>query len=663
MSIKRFQPVRTTEYSLPSLGSSNISRYSSGLQPYSVSYTKNNTDIESDEKGVMTGPSATTSGSGGVTDTPEYGFISSTGTGIKVDNVNGGEVVEISHFTGAKFVIDSDGSIHLMPTGQKGFGLHAARGRGLIYAHGDLVLESESGVFIESGGNLEINVKNDLLMNVGGNYISTIEGNTQEIIKGTKVEEIVGDHSFMVAGQDRKTVAGDMRTQVSGTMRYDIGGEWDQRVEEKITISGQDNISVQSTNIFDLFSSTSSVTVTAQEELILQSHETARIIGESNVTIDGKKGIYNRAGNEFLISSKGNVDIDTSDNFNTRATNVLVSAEGTTTILSENANIDATDTMDIRASSIMLSGSDTINARGGTIDLNDGTAPSSPLTPVASNTTEPRSASEVDEPEAPDYPESNTIIDTVTTRREAPDFPYNAVGGSKRSLGMYENEDNTIPGRIRQEANQNQGVSDYGQFTDSGRETVGADQRAPEDNTSIATRNPLNTPSMSNSSAKLSKHVTVGNYFYNYRRVPRQHILNAMNLCHNIVDPIIDEFNKRGVNILVAPVRGAGYRPGTRSRHSTGSAIDLQPANVRDYQAGFDIAEFCFNNLPWTAIYFEISTGGNALIHFESARPGQGAGGNVWTCKTNRCSRGQRVDGLDFSQYTEYLRQRGLIRR
>lgn len=663
MTEKKFKPVKTTEYSLPSLGSTDVSRYTSGIQPYSVSYTKNNDAIESDERPVMTGPSSRVNGSGGSNDTPDYGFISSTGTGIRVNNNNGGETVEIDHFTGAKIMMDSDGSIHLIPTGKKGFGLHAARGRGLIYAHGDLVLESESGIYIESGGNLEFNVKNDLLMNVGGNYISTIEGNSQEVIKGTKAEEIVGDHAFMVAGQDRKTVAGDSRTQVSGTMRYDIGGEWDQRVEQKITMAGQDNISVQATNTFDLYSSSGAVTMTAQEELILQSHETARLIGQSNVTIDGKEGIYNRAGNEFLISSKGSVDIDSTNNFSTRASNVLVSAENTTTILSENANIDATDTMNIRSDTVNVSGGSTINARGGTIDLNDGGSPESPSSPVAPNTSASRSPSSVDEVEAPDYPESNTIIDTVTTRREAPDFPYNAVGISKRSIDIYANEDNTIPDRIRQESDQNQGVSDYGERTDSGREILGADQQAPPENTSVATRNPLNTPSMSNSSAKLSKHVTVGNYFYNYRVVPTQHIRNAMNLCHNIVDPIIDEFNKRGVNILIAPRKGAGYRPGTRSQHSTGSAIDLQPANVRDYQVGFEIAEYCYYNLPWVAIYFEISTRGNALIHFESARPGQGAGGNVWTCKTHRCSLGQRVDGLDFTQYQEYLRQRGLIRR
>lgn len=637
-----FDPVSGAEYSLTGQTSSGFSPQRSFLSPWSMSYKINVAGAnESDESGRMAGPGSRDVGSPGVNnDTPAMGFTTATGTAVKIDNANGQESVQITHFTGASIVIDSDGSIHLNPTSSKGWNLNASRGTGLVYAHGDLVVKGGTRVFLESTGNMEMNVGGDFLLNVEGNFIKKIHGSEQDIVSGNRASETVQDRVDTIAGEQRVTVAGNSRTQVTGSVRYDVGRDFDARVQQSMNMSSQQTAAFQSKADLMIQSTGGALTVNSGEDTFIQSQKAVRTIAQSSVSLDSKSGgIYQRSQSEIVMSSKGNVNLD---------------SESTMTLRTDSFRVDGESTIDLRGADIKLNGPSSVDIRGSRLDLNKG----APDAVGSKQTTTPRNPVAPEEFEAPEFADANTIIDSVTTSREAPDFP-NMAGRNADNIGYYENEGGTIPARLQREAQQNPSVEPRGNPIEAGY-SIGESQQPPPENTSVATQNPLPVPSANDRSARISKHVTMGQYFRNYHISDRQHIINAMNLCHNIVDPIIDEFSgKRGIPLLVAAAPGAGYRQGNgRSNHYRGRAIDLQPQSLKDYELGFEICEWVYNNLPWRAILFEISSGGNALMHFESADVGSRAGGKLLTCKDNRCN--VNVPGLSWAKYSQFLRQRGL---
>lgn len=638
-----FDPVSDTTYSLPGLTSNAFPPARSFTNAWTVSYTINNAGaIESNETGRMAGAGARDVGSPGVNnDTPAMGFTTATGTAVRIDNSNGQETVTLSHFTGASIMIDADGSIHLVPTGSKGFNLNAARGTGLIYAHGDLVMKSGTKIFLESASNLEMNVGGDFLLNVEGNFIKRIFGSEQDTVNGNRATETTQDRIETIAGEHRTTVAGNSRTQVTGSMRQDVGRDFDTRVQQTMNMSSQQAGSFQSKNDVMIQSTGGSITVNSGEDTFIQSQKSARIIADSSVSLDSKSGgIYQRSQSEVVVSAKSNINLD---------------SESTLTLRTDSFRIDGETTVDIRGDNIKMSGPSTVDIRGSRLDLNKG----APEGVGSKQTTTPRTPVAPEAFDGPEFADANTIIDALTTQREAPDFP-NMAGRNAETIGYYQNEGGQIPPRLQSEASSNPSVGPQGDARD-GNYSVGENQQAPPENTSVATQNPLPVPSRHDRSSKISKHVTMGQYFRDYHISDPQHILNAMNLCHNIVDPLIDEFSgNRGVPLHVALVPGAGYREGSgRSNHYRGLAIDVQPHALKDYDLGFEIAEWVYQNLPWSGILLEISRGGNTLIHFESAQPGSGAGGKLLTCKNNTCT--VNVPGLSYSQYFEYLRQRGLV--
>lgn len=641
------------------LSNGGVSFNSMGIKPYVVDVTVNNGPIESDEKRSFVGPGASSDvGSGTANDTKQYGFSTATGTSVQIDNENGNETVKLTHFTGAAIMIDSDGSIHIMPTGQKGFGINASSGKGVIYAHGDLAIKSESSVFIEAGGNLEMNVKDDLMINVEGNFITTVRGNRENHISGNSIDSVAQDKSETVGGQERITLAGDTRTQVAGAVRYDVGKSWDQRVTERMSMTSQKSAAIIAKQNVDVGSNEGGLIMYSKESMMVQTNEDMHIYAKQNITLDGEESIYSRANDKVLISSKNNVNVDSDSNIVIRSANIRMDTDDVFDLRSGNIlELNSTSFLNIGSDNINMNAPSGIDLRGLPVNLNLG-GPADPLAPGEKQTTDPRGSFEENENPPPEFISANTVIDSQTSRREQPDIPINTRGRSARTLSTYEHEGGPqLTGRAKQEYSDNPGVSDDINTRQGARMTVAAGGAAPPENTSKATQNPLPIPSLSNPNAMLSKHITVGQFFPRSRihAANRGHVIAAMNVCWNIADPLIEEARRRGVNLMFT----SGFRLGGRgSKHTLGEAMDFQPAGG-SHTVSFDLAEWVWKNLPYRAILFELSNNKLGLLHLESNQPGQGAGGKVFTCSNNRCNAGNRVEGLNWNWYATRAKGRG----
>jgi len=167
----------------------------------------------SDVTEVFTGPgTGTATGVGGAEDS--IGWVTSTGNKIAINKTTGSESIEIVHHSGASIVIDVDGSIFLMPTSRKGFGLHSNKGDGVVSAQGRLILKGTSDITIETEGSLNFNVGQNMFLNVGGDMVVDVGRSYSESIENMKVTEInEGDYSVTVAGTLVETVGQDKKVQ------------------------------------------------------------------------------------------------------------------------------------------------------------------------------------------------------------------------------------------------------------------------------------------------------------------------------------------------------------------------------------------------------------------------------------------------------------------
>jgi len=156
-----------------SVGSSWSSLSSSPFNTYEIAVKKGGKQSDSTE--VFTGPgTGIATGVGSAEDT--VGWVTSTGNRIAINGTAGSESIEIIHHSGAQIIIDVDGSIFLMPTGKKGFGVHSSKGDGVVSAQGRLVLVGKSDITIETEGSMSFNVGQNMFMNIGGDMVLDVGG-------------------------------------------------------------------------------------------------------------------------------------------------------------------------------------------------------------------------------------------------------------------------------------------------------------------------------------------------------------------------------------------------------------------------------------------------------------------------------------------------------
>ena len=409
----------------------NQTKYTGGPpDTYQISVKKG--EKASDSTQVFTGPGmGTRSGSGSPEDVT--GWVTPTGNKIAINHGAGSDSIEIIHHSGAAVVIDVDGSIFITPSGRKGFGLHAKKGDGVVSAQGRLVLKGTSDITIETEGSMTFNVGKNMFMNIGGDLVMDVGGSMSESIDGAKSTEIVKDHSLTVGGTVRETVAGDKRTQVSESYRIDTGNSIDVRSDQDIQLQAQKSIKAAAVEASYFEVSSGKLTIASNDDTIIGAKNGIYLQSDDDVTLEAADTITVK-GDIITTSSLQSTLIDAGATVDMRAAQVDVSATGSLKTYSGSTSLNTTGTFNIDATGAMTADAATISFNGGS---------PSPEAVKTIHTINARSAPNIQAPDAPEYPPKETIIDNMTSEREAPDFPGNAKKMSANEMSLYENEGDT----------------------------------------------------------------------------------------------------------------------------------------------------------------------------------------------------------------------------
>lgn len=618
----------------------------------------------SEVRKTFTGPNSGTGGGSSILTRPDdtYGWTSPSGSRVNITGGSGSETIEIVQSSGASIMIDADGAIFLQPTGRKGFGLNASAGDGVVAAQQRIVIKGNSGITLETEGNLEFNVGKDVLMDVGGDFSLTVKGGTYVQSDGTVSVEAVRDFVRTVGGTDRLTIAGDQRTQVVGEMRFDVGENFETRTDQDHIAYAQKSIFLNSKESSSWDVSTGQLRLLSKDDFTIGSEASAYMQAETDITLEGGSTVSARSGGNMVLSSRSSLYADAEGAIEQRATSHTTDVSGPYLMRSTSATFSTTGTMDLLASgATKLHSASTVDVKGSSIGLNNPGSATAPVAPLPQETTKPRAASTAMSPPAAEYPDAETLLDSMTSEREAPEFPENSKKLSEDEMSLYENEGDEPDAAAYNRARGNKGAgspfsmgNDFGTLDDSGN--IGYDGSNNKAR-SQASGYPLPS-SLNNSNEKISRHVTVG-MFGNLHRCPPQQmglsraeiLQNVAHLCANILDPVIAKFGSK----VQLNSGGAGLRIGRGgSRHYLGKAHDIR-ASSGNHAETAEIAKWIVENLPYDRVFLEANASGTIHIHVEAAPQGEQGDRTVWTCADPKCR--NRTDGLKLA----YAKQ-GLLR-
>lgn len=633
-------------------GEAEVTYPSPPIPTYTVS-VKEASVMTSDVEKSYAGPLAGTSGGSGGLSHPNdnWGYVTPTGNKIQINGAAGSESIELVHHTGAAIIIDADGAIFVVPSGKKGFGLNATQGDGVIAAQNRIVIKGNSGITLETEGNLELNVGQHLFMDVGGDFNLQVSGATTFQSDGTITFEAVKDLQETIGGIRRTTVAGDIRTQVVGTSRLDAGKKVEIRSDDDVSINSQKTIELASIDNSYFSVNSGKLYMYSKDDISVNSDATAYLISKNDVSINAQASLSMRSAGNMILSSQGNYFLDASAEIDMRSP-YIIQQSTLQTIATGTLNLSSSGTIDLNAGGA-------INIQGSTTDIQ--TKSPSVVTVLAVETTDPRNMVSVISPQKAEFPDANTILDSITSEREAPDFPENANKLNADEMSRYENEGDTPNPKAKARAQGNQGAGSPSKSAGGGGAIPESGSNASYDgsnNGSKASDNPYPLPaSTQNSNDRLSRLVTVG-MMPGLSRCPvqqmglsREQILkNSAHLAANIIDPILERFGSR-IRITDHLRIGTGG-----SRHYLGKAVDMASA-ARNFAETAEAAAWVRDNLPFDRLFLEANSAGTIHMHIEAAPPGQTGARTVWSCQDPKCQ--GRKDGLDLAYAQQGLKKMG----
>lgn len=636
-------------------GSTPASVGTETIQSYQVSHQEG--PIESDVTRTYSGTGSGTHSAASSVGSPaiNHGYKTPSGSRIMINGAVGAETIEIALHNGAGIVIDPDGSIFVNPTSRKGFGLHSPSGDGVVSAQNRIVIKGGSSVVVESQGDIQLNSGKNMLFNVGGDLQFNVAGASHIHSDGTITTQTPKDHVTTVGGTQRNTVAGDHRTQVAGNIKHESMKTIEHRSMGDSSFHSQQNFSIMSKGSSSIDSS-SKLQLNSNDDLHLSSKGNSYLTATKDISTEANGNLSARSMGHMVMSSKGNFHVD---------------SEQSTTMTSQNVSISSTQAASITGGqSVSMNSAGTMNMnsmgavdfRGSTIDMQKD-VPTNVSMPVIETTT-PRNSLSPENAKSPEVPDANTIIDSISTVRIAPDFPHNAKKMSAGAFSHYQNEGDTPNKMAKQEAYKNNGGgSTYEDCQPSSSIGNISSNNKISDNKKQGQQNPYPLPSSHlNANEKLSRNVTVG-MFGNLDKCPNQQmglskqqiLQNAAHLAYNILDPVISHF---GSKVTLLP-GGAGLRIGMGgSMHYLGKAHDLR-ASSRDSAETANIAKWIVENLPFDRCFLEANASGSIHVHVEAAPPGSSGRKLVWTCFDPQCH--SRVDGLNLSYAQQGLKARSGI--
>jgi hypothetical protein len=411
-------------------------------------------------------------------------------------------------------------------------------------------------------------------------------------------------------------------------------------------VSGKKEIDVKK----DLF-------VRSDKNTLMATQETMKFQSKGDMTQETKANYAFKADGNYSSDNKGTHTVKSDGDLKINSKGTMTTQASGDTSIETNSKFDIKASGDTKVSSggtMSIQSTGTADFRSSFTDIDAGSP--SPTAPD-----HPENAGDAAEVPKAQYAPAETIVDNLTTIREAPDFPKNARRMSKGEFSVYKNEGNTPNPKAEAAASPNQGAGAPPKIKDG--ETLQPSTPSAYDkpsnvaNTGKAEKNPLPIPaSIYNTNEKISKHITVGQVL-GLRSCPagkqKEVLIEAMNVAWNIIDPLIEKYGSR--------IQITSWFRTNSGNHSKGGAVDLRCSNKNDVQTTAEFAQYARDNLPYSKILLERNDSPGIHVHLESAQPGNAGGGIVITCADPKCTRGNTVQGLQLSYAVAALRGRSNV--
>ena len=541
-----------------------------------------------------------------------------THTGPGVGNMPGlGKATDIQGFvsaTGNKILIDSafggdtitlqhhsGATILIDSDGSIHMVSTGKKGVGVIAPRGDNTIFAKGHLILKGDGKITLETSGDLDINVGGSLNIAVEHDFVTTVKGAKEESIDGAVSFEAAK--------DVSNMIAGDYRITSAGKFGLQSPKELNIDAGGNLNIRSD---------SAIAVQGQNNVSLNSN--------NQIRINSKDATY--------VRSEGLMSLQSQKSFSTRAKETYKISAG------QAISFHGGDTVDVLGTNkIQIKGSTTDIQIGGDLNIDEPTA--------------------IDEINLAQYPDSNTVIDSITSLREAPDFPMNANRMSAEEFSKYELEGASPNPKAKARAAGNKGAGLQVKSTSTSvNESIAATGAYDRPSGSVtnngkAEENPMAMPtSVYNSNEKISRYVTLGQVL-NIRSCPpsrqKEVLKAAMHVAWNILDPLIDKFGSR--------VYISSWWRDNSGNHVKGSAVDFRCSNRDDYNCTAEMAAYIRDNLPYSKLLLEKNDANSIHVHVEPANAGQPGGGIVLTCQDPLC-KNEPKQGLQLSYAVAALKGR-----
>lgn len=467
------------------------------------------------------------------------------------------------------------------------------KGISTVAPRGDNTVYGKGHLVLKGDGKITIETEGDLDINVGGSLNLSVGGDFVSYIEGSREDTVDGSVSFEAAKDVSNMIAGDYRITSAG----------------KLGIQSPRDVSID-----------------AGGNLNARSDATVAIQGQNNVSLNSNNQIRINSKDATYIKSEGLMSLQSQKSFSTRATETYKISAG------QALSLNGSDTIDIL-------GTNKIRIKGSATDVQVSGSPDVD-TPTA-----------IDEISLAQYPDANTVIDSITSLREAPDFPMNTTKMSAEKFSLYELEGGQPNPKAKARAAGNRGAGPQFSSSNAGvNDSIAATGAYDRPGGSVtpngkAEKNPLPVPaSIYNTNEKISRYVTIGQIINIRACSPSRHkavLEEAMNVAWNILDPLFDKFGGR--------MQLTSWYRDNSSNHIKGGAVDLRCSNKPDYGFTAEIAAYIRDNLPYSKLLLEKNDQGGIHVHVESAQPGQQGGGTVLTCADPQCRSTQPGLQLSFA--------------
>lgn len=557
----------------------------------------------------------------------KYGWVSPTGSSLLLDSNAGGDVLQLTHHSGATVRIDPDGGVYLTSSSAKGVGISAPFGDAYMDASGDIAIK---------GSSLSFNTSGDATFNVGGTFNIAADSYKlstnvmDEVIDGTASRSVTNDSSEIVGGIKRSTVAGDRMDQTSGNQMNHVGGNKNTYVtgNQEYDITGQQTVTAQGSAVY---SSQGTQSFLSEGKAILSSQDSLDVVSAENTIVDG-------------------------NTIQVRSTDVAVFSGGNGAyITGSTTTVSSTGAVEIIGGSSAKVSAPVSSMHGATVTIGTGTllAPtpsgspsvslSSPASVIAAE-----GAYTVEGPEEAVIIPPEDIVDELTSVRKYPEFPNNAKRQSADGGSIYtvaHDQTNSARAVYKEYSSKN-----YGSANPVSTESYGTipEVSSGERKENITSVDPdISVPTRGNSSSKISRYFTLGQIINAkhshkiptsiYDQIVKNHIFAA----YNVLDPIKEKFP----DLIIT----SAYRSNS-SNHRTGYAIDMVVAS-RSLEVHAEIARFARDNLPVDQVYLEKNTN-RTHVHIRATRK-SGVTPVTLTCADPACD--TNTPGISV----EYLTRRG----